>query len=345
MLRSKAEIIHSDSTDPWFNLALEDHLVDKVSAAAGTGTDLVILYLWQNADTVVIGRNQNAWTECRTELLEEEGGKLARRSTGGGAVFHDLGNLNFSIITPKSRYDTRRSLGVIVEAVKEAGVNAHLSGRNDILADDLKFSGNAFLVRKEAGLHHGTILVSSDYARIGRYLNVPKAKLEAKGIKSVKARVVNLSAIKGDIDICLMKTLTEKAFIREYRPDETAGDIRYDIADPSGFRDVYDKYSSWEWRYGETMTFSAVMEQYFEWGNIQLCFSVTGGTVTEARIYTDALDSEFFMSLSESFKGKRYTSEGLLSALDDCCETPAIKAVTGKAVSDDIAGLFRSQMI
>ncbi len=339
-----AKIIHSASTDPWFNLALEEHLVEMVSTQVTAGGMPVILYLWQNDNTVVIGRNQNAWAECRTELLEEEGGRLARRSTGGGAVFHDLGNLNFSVITPKSMYDTKRSLQLIVEAVKKAGIDAYLSGRNDILADDLKFSGNAFLVRKEAGLHHGTLLVDSDYARIARYLNVPPAKLEAKGIKSVKARVVNLSSIRSDVDIGLMKKLTEDAFLDMYEPAETQSDILYDAGDERKFRDIYDKYRSWEWRYGESLGFSCLMERYFEWGNLQMCFSVAGGIVADSKVYTDALDSEFFAGLADRFKGSRFTSDGLTDALGSCEETAAIIAVTGRSVKEDIAGFIKDQM-
>ncbi len=340
----KAKIFHSGSTDPWFNLALEDHLVETVSREAAEGVMTVILYLWQNENTVVIGRNQNAWTECRTELLEAEGGRLARRSTGGGAVFHDLGNLNFSIITPKSMYETKRSLGIIVEAVNRAGVKAYLSGRNDILAEDLKFSGNAFLVRKEAGLHHGTLLIDSDHARIARYLNVPKAKLEAKGIKSVRSRIVNLSALREEINVDLMKELAEQAFTDEYMPDDTERDVIWYQTNTDGFRELYHKYRSWEWRYGESLAFTAVMESFFPWGSLQMCFAVANGVIDDLRIYTDALDSEFFAEMADRAKGSRFKCSELTQILETCSETPDIVSVTGNSVKEDIRTFLHEQM-
>ena len=140
-------IVINTSFNPWYNLALEEYLLDKVTDYDN------ILFLWQNANTVVIGRNQNAWRECRTELLESEGGKLARRSTGGGAVYHDAGNLNFSFILPRSSQDFLIQAGIITKAVGKFGINAYVNGRNDIVTDQGKFSGNAFTYRKNRALH------------------------------------------------------------------------------------------------------------------------------------------------------------------------------------------------
>ena len=128
----------SDCIDPYTNLATEKTLLDCV------GDNEIILYLWQNQNTVVIGKNQNALTECRCALLEEDGGHLARRLSGGGSVFHDLGNLNFTFLCAKENYDLSRQMQVIKEACALGGISAEISGRNDILADGKKFSGNAF---------------------------------------------------------------------------------------------------------------------------------------------------------------------------------------------------------
>jgi lipoate-protein ligase A len=145
-----ALIVYATEHDPWFNLAFEAYLMEQLEE----GRFDAVLYLWQNDNTVVIGRNQNAWVECNTGLLETEGGRLARRSTGGGAVFHDLGNLNFSILLPRDRFDIGRNFAMLLDAVADQGIHAERSGRNDILADGLKFSGNAFSLKKRAGLHH-----------------------------------------------------------------------------------------------------------------------------------------------------------------------------------------------
>ena len=192
-------IYETTSVNPHRNLAMEKYLMDN------TEPGMCILYLWQNQNTVVIGRNQNAWLECRTSLLEEEGGKLARRLSGGGAVFHDLGNLNFTFLMCKEDYDLDKQLSVIQKACSYAGIAVEKSGRNDLLAEGRKFSGNAFYQNRTHAYHHGTLMVNVDRDKLGRYLSPPKAKLEAKGIASVRSRVVNLTELAPSLTIATMK--------------------------------------------------------------------------------------------------------------------------------------------
>ena len=179
-------VCRSRGSDPYENLALEEALLNRV------GEGEIILYLWQNERTVVIGRNQNPWKECRTALLAEEGGHLARRLSGGGAVFHDLGNLNFTFLMREEDYDLARQLSVIESACRSLGIPVERSGRNDLLADGRKFSGNAFCHHKGRAYHHGTLMVDVDMERVNRYLSPSRAKLAAKGVDSVRSRVVNL---------------------------------------------------------------------------------------------------------------------------------------------------------
>ncbi|NCA98251.1 MAG: lipoate--protein ligase, partial [Clostridia bacterium] len=213
--RMRTLIVKSHSHDPYFNLTLEDYLLQQMASAQKEPLQ-AILYLWQNENTVVIGRNQNAWAECKTELLEAEGGRLARRTTGGGAVFHDLGNLNFSLLLPQADFDIGRNFQMIVETVRRAGIPAERSGRNDILADGLKFSGNAFRIDHGVGLHHGTLLVSSAFERVGRYLTVAPAKLQARGIASVRSRITNLNAFRPDLDIAFWMDQLETVFLETF---------------------------------------------------------------------------------------------------------------------------------
>ena len=182
-------------TDPYENLALEEALLSRV------GEGDLILYLWQNERTVVIGRNQNPWKECRTALLAEEGGRLARRLSGGGAVFHDLGNLNFTFLMAEADYDLPRQLTVLERACRSLGIPAQRSGRNDLLADGRKFSGNAFYKHNGRAYHHGTLMVDVDLEMVQRYLSPSKAKLAAKGVDSVRSRVVNLREFVPELTI------------------------------------------------------------------------------------------------------------------------------------------------
>ncbi|MEI6309433.1 MAG: lipoate--protein ligase, partial [bacterium] len=199
-------VLRTYSLDPFHNLALEEFLLDDVTGHAAAGCHaaagyLATLYLWQNENTVVIGKNQNPWRECRLEQLEAEGGKLARRLSGGGAVFHDLGNLNFTFLLPRADYDLSRQLRVILEAARAVGVPAEMSGRNDLTATGRKFSGNAFYLRKETAFHHGTILVNADFQKMSRYLQPSAEKMRAKGVESVRARVVNLSELSPGLGV------------------------------------------------------------------------------------------------------------------------------------------------
>ena len=219
----KLLLVRSKKHDPYHNLALEDHLVSLLQADADKPDGLRgILYLWQNQDTVVIGRNQNAWSECQTGLLENEGGRLARRTTGGGAVYHDLGNLNFSLILPRRNFNLDDNFAMIISAVASQGIIAERSGRNDVLAGGRKFSGNAFSLRQDAGLHHGTLLIESDYTRLARYLNVAPAKLQAKGVASVKSRVINLCELCPTISVAAMFNAMEQAFLDHMLPKGSA---------------------------------------------------------------------------------------------------------------------------
>ncbi len=193
-------------TNPYHNIALEEYLLDHVAE------DEVILYLWQNRKTVVIGYNQNAWRECRVEALSEDGGFVARRLSGGGAVFHDLGNLNFTFLARRADYDVEKQSEVILRAVQSFGIPAIRNGRNDLTVEGRKFSGNAYYRRGDCCYHHGTILIRADKGLMGNYLTVSKEKLKSKGVESVKSRVVNLEEYVPELTISQMEEALVRAF-------------------------------------------------------------------------------------------------------------------------------------
>ena len=203
-------LITTASVNPYHNLALEELLMESNPPECCT------LYLWQNRQTVVIGQNQNAWQECRVKELEEDGGHLARRLSGGGAVFHDLGNLNFTFLVPRADYDVARQTQVIEEAAASFGLTVERSGRNDILVEGRKFSGNAFYKKGQNAYHHGTILIDVDMGALGRYLNVQPDKLQSKGVHSVRSRVANLREFSQAITVETMKQRLEAAFEKVY---------------------------------------------------------------------------------------------------------------------------------
>lgn len=303
-------VIRTRTLDPWWNLAVEEYLLDRVEPGQ------CILYLWQNENTIVIGRNQNPWKECRTELFESEGGKLARRLSGGGAVFHDTGNLNFTFIASREVYDLEKQVRVILDAVNSLGIQAEMSGRNDLTADGRKFSGNAFCFRKAGAYHHGTVLVSADFGKLSKYLQVSKEKMVSKGIQSVQSRVVNLSEFQPELTIDTMADALITSFRSAYEcsaPLETA--IKDGKAGRAVLEELYCKYSSWAWRYGEAPQFDVDMETRFPWGGVEVGFKLENGAVREASVYSDAIEEAYITTLPGILKGCAFTSQQLAQRL------------------------------
>ena len=291
------------SNDPHYNLAVEQHLLETVKEGQ------CILYLWQNQNTVVIGRNQNPWKECRTTLLSEEGGHLARRLSGGGAVFHDLGNLNFTFLVPQEDYNLERQLTVIQEAVRSLGIPAEKSGRNDILSEGRKFSGNAFFKHNGKAYHHGTLLVDVDMAKLSRYLNPSKAKLQSKGVDSVRSRVVNLKELNPELTIESLKAALVRSFGSVYGGAvERLTDENLDMAE---IQRLAERNRSWEWNFGAKMPFTCEFEDRFPWGGVQIQLNVDSGVIRQAKIYSDAMDWSFVSALEEALSGCRFCPENL----------------------------------
>lgn len=320
----KIALYESTSYDPYYNLAVEQHLMETVEE----GT--CILYLWQNENTVVIGRNQNAWKECRISLLEQEGGHLARRLSGGGAVFHDLGNLNFTFLVSQADYCLDRQFSVIQEAARNFGIPAEKSGRNDVLADGRKFSGNAFFRSGTRAYHHGTLLLDVDTQRMGRYLNPSKAKLQSKGVDSVRSRVMNLRELNPDITIPKLKTAMAEAFAGVY--GLPLGRIQEDALDKPCIDSLRQRNGSWEWLYGQKIPFTFEWEDRFPWGGIQITLRVENGIVQQAKIYSDAMDWSLAPKLEQALTQCRFSQEALQERL----------ASAGTGVEEDLSGLLAS---
>jgi lipoate-protein ligase A len=305
----KLKTIESSSVDPWYNLALEEKLFYEVK------NDEVILYLWQNKKTVVIGRNQNPWRECRYKELEADGGKLARRLSGGGAVYHDLGNLNFTFIMKKKLFNIEKQLQIIINAVYGVGINAEFTGRNDIVVDGKKFSGNAFYYDGDRCYHHGTLLVSADISKLSQYLKVSKEKMESKGIKSVRSRVTNLENIKPGLMIKELKFSLEKSFEEAYNCDVSLKNIISTDIEKNNLKNKYEKNASWEWRYGQTPNFKIKLYRRFKFGDVEILINLKDSYINEIEIYSDAMDANLALDIKKLLYGEKFTGSNMANKI------------------------------
>ena len=277
------QFVVSNQTNPYWNIAVENYLVEHAES--------VTLYLWRNHRTVVIGQNQNPYSEVNVEALEADGGYLMRRKTGGGAVYHDDGNLNFSFVIPKKMYDQTRQFSVIQRAVESFGLHTELSGRNDILAEGRKFSGNAFSKGRVNDLHHGTLLISGDMSDLARYLKPKLAKLQKHGVASVRSRVVNLSELAPEITSESIVPHLRSAFEEVYNGKATEVAFGEMISRPE-VEALYESFASDEWKYGRWRTFTAQRSAQFDWGGVEVALTVDEdqGIITDVQIASDALD-------------------------------------------------------
>lgn len=298
-------IYFSDSNDGYTNLAMDELFLDTMQKGD------ILLYLYVNENAVIIGRNQNAWRECKLMDMERDGVQLVRRHTGGGAVYHDTGNINFSFIMSEKDYDLTRQLKVVMNAVKKLGLEPKLSGRNDILVEGRKFSGNAYALSKGNRAHHGTLLINTDMTRLGSYLNVSKEKLAAKGIESVHSRVCNLSDFIPGLEVNRMAELLMESFIEEYGEAEA-----YPMSEallPNITRRK-EAQMSWEWRFGKTPECESFVENRFSFGEMQMHFAIKNGRISKLMLYSDSMDTSLVSQLSYVLKGCKVERKALLEA-------------------------------
>lgn len=305
-------ILKSAVTNPWFNLATEDWIFQALDANSHT------LFLWRNSETVVIGRSQNPWVECKIDKMEADEVFLARRQSGGGAMFHDLGNTNFTFLSPKNSYNQAANFTIIINALKKLGIDAQLSGRNDIQVGDRKISGNAFKHAVDRSFHHGTLLVNADMQKLGDYLNPHPLKLKAKGIKSVRARVANLIEFNEDITHEILSNALIEAFCEYY--GETAPVEELDeasLAEQPTLNQYYEQMADWDWRFGKTPEFTHHIETRFDWGIIDMHLDVKQAVITDVVIFSDALTVELIDLLKDALAGVKYNKDNIKTRLDE----------------------------
>jgi lipoate-protein ligase A len=317
----------SPSLNAWENLALDEFFLNELKG------DYVLLYLYINHDAVIIGRNQNAWKECNLEQMDRDEVKLVRRMSGGGAVFHDIENLNFSFHANRKNYNLDRQVKTVLDAVRNMGISAEYTGRNDISVDGKKFSGNAFCIRGDNELHHGTLLINTDMNRLSNYLNVSAEKIRSKGVESVKSRVCNLTDYNPELTVETAIEALKESFRSNYGDFE---EVTFSEDSKEKIDKLFEKHKSWEWRLGETIQFDYVTEKRFPWGEIDLNINIKQGIVDKVELFTDALDTSLPEIIKEGLIGSRFNSKEMAESLLKKNDSQQIKDVADYIISLNI---------
>lgn len=304
--------LQSDNTDPYYNLALEQYLFDSLDAGDSC------FMLWQNDNTVVVGKHQNTVEEINQPYIGEKGITVARRLSGGGAVYHDLGNLCFTFIADsdgENPFDFGRFCRPVVQALNSMGVRAEISGRNDMTIDGKKFSGSAQYMKRNRVMHHGTLLYNSDLDVAANALNVSMDKIESKGIKSIRSRMTNIKPyINGDVSIADFRE-TLKEYLRR---GNDMGGITLTESDQSAVRRLKDEiYSRWEWNFGASPAYTVRKSRRFEGcGKVDAYISVgKKGIIENVTFYGDYFGNGDSSELAAKLKGVCIERAALLAAL------------------------------
>lgn len=294
---NKNNVYDSLINDPHMNIAFERQLTTM-------HTDNVTLFLWQNDKCVVIGRNQNALVECNLEYLKENNIALSRRYSGGGAVFHDMGNINYTLVMKEKVYDIEYAKKYIFDALQSIGFNVDFTGRNDITIDGAKFSGQAYFFHKNMHVLHGTLMFDLNISELGHCLTPSKKKLESKGIKSVKSRVMNLKEINPDVTVEQIKDALVNSFNKFYGESNELIHVEESMVD----QELTTYLKSEDWLYGQSPAFDITMEKRFDFGNVLLHLTIKSNKVKEVKVYTDSLSTEW-LPLEDIIKGSNYNED------------------------------------
>ncbi|MGB4015633.1 MAG: lipoate--protein ligase [Bacilli bacterium] len=305
--------IINNENDPYYNLALEETLLKSETAPD------MLVWLWQNRPAVIIGRHQNAREEVNIAAIRKRGIDVVRRISGGGAVYHDSGNVNFTFIAPargKGEELFRRFTEPVIDALRSLGVPAEFTGRNDIVAGGKKISGNAQAYYRDRMFHHGTLLFDSDLATVGAVLNAAPDKIKSKGVKSVRSRVANIRTyLKEDITIEEFKSrllsrllATDDIQSREYRLSPAEEETARRLA--------ADKYRTWEWNYGRSPAFETVKSGRFAGGKITFHLDIKAGKIAACHIGGDFFGKLEIAGLETALVGALFTPAAVAAVLD-----------------------------
>jgi len=304
-------IENEDVTNPRLNLALEEYILRNFSVE----NDYLLFYI--NEPSIIIGRNQNTLEEINHEYVEQNNIHVVRRVSGGGAVYHDLGNLNFSFITDhdvKSLNNFKKFTAPVIKVLNHLGLNAELKGRNDILIDEKKISGTAQFSTGKRMFSHGTLLFDTDLGEVVNALNVKMSKIQSKGHKSVRSRVANISEfLKEPLTIETFRTLLLEGLYEESEPFET---YRLTADEWKAVHQLKEeKYDTWDWNYGKSPKFNIQRNKRFAIGEIDLRIFVDKGLIKEFKVYGDFFGKEPVATLENLLLETRYEKEDITEIL------------------------------
>lgn len=319
--------VNNNCTNPYFNLALEEHLLKN--------SEQEFFMLWQNTSSIIVGRNQNTISEINVDYVRDHSIPVVRRLTGGGAVYHDLGNLNYTFIVNDSKsdeFDFKKYAAPIIETLRHLSVNAEFSGRNDLTIDGKKFSGNAQCRYKGRLLHHGTLLFDSSISDISSALKVNTSKFEGKGVKSVESRVTNISAHLGNpIMLHEFKRLIADQIKSSHPEFEFYNLSNHDMTCVENLQ--REKYMTWEWNYSTSPEYSFTNHRKFAAGGIEIFLNVNGGIISGARLYGDFFGENDISDIENALAGVKHEENAVRQCL------------SGLQISRYLSGISTAELI